>query len=95
MSGKIKLKRLPRTTIKEVVTSVSGVPTWTLVLFKRILEITGKQSISEVWPALELYMHGGVSFTPYKEQFEKLIGKTLTTSRCTMQAKVSAAGTTR
>jgi hypothetical protein len=51
------------------------VPTWTLVLFKRILEITGKPTISEVWPALELYMHGGVSFTPYKEQFQKIIGK--------------------
>ncbi|MFZ1533305.1 MAG: GH3 auxin-responsive promoter family protein, partial [Chitinophagaceae bacterium] len=54
---------------------VSGVPTWTLVLFKRILAITGKQTIGEVWPSLELYMHGGVSFTPYKEQFQKIIGK--------------------
>jgi hypothetical protein len=60
---------------KEVVTSISGVPTWTLVLFKRILEITGKNCIADVWPTLELYMHGGVSFTPYKEQFKKLIGK--------------------
>jgi len=51
------------------------VPTWTLVLFKRILEITGKETISQVWPSLELYMHGGVSFTPYKSQFNKLIGK--------------------
>jgi hypothetical protein len=39
------------------------------------LEKTGKQTIAEVWPELELYMHGGVSFTPYKEQFQKLIGK--------------------
>ncbi|HMG66659.1 MAG TPA: GH3 auxin-responsive promoter family protein, partial [Chitinophagaceae bacterium] len=49
--------------------------TWTLVLLKRILEVTGKQTIKEVWPSLELYMHGGVSFTPYKEQFKKIIGK--------------------
>ncbi|HKO79613.1 MAG TPA: GH3 auxin-responsive promoter family protein, partial [Chitinophagaceae bacterium] len=42
---------------------------------KRILEITGKKTMMEVWPSLELYMHGGVSFTPYKEQFQKLIGK--------------------
>jgi hypothetical protein len=45
------------------------------VLFKRILEITGKKTIGEVWPALELYIHGGVSFTPYREQFQKLIGR--------------------
>lgn len=70
-----KIEKLAESTIKENVTSISGVPTWTLVLFKRILETTGKQSISEVWPSLELYMHGGVSFTPYKEQFRKLIGK--------------------
>jgi len=61
-------------TILENVTSISGVPTWTLLLIKRILEITGKQTLKEVWPSLELYIHGGVSFTPYKEQFQKLIG---------------------
>ncbi len=70
-----KIEKLAESTIKENVTSVSGVPTWTLILFKRILEITGKKTIAEVWPSLELYMHGGVSFTPYKEQFQKLIGK--------------------
>ena len=70
-----KIEKLANSTIKENVTSISGVPTWTLVLFKRILEITGKKTIAEVWPTLELYMHGGVSFTPYKEQFRKLIGK--------------------
>jgi GH3 auxin-responsive promoter len=70
-----KIEKLAESTIHENVTSISGVPTWTLVLFKRILEITGKTNMSEVWPSLELYMHGGVSFTPYKEQFEKLIGK--------------------
>jgi hypothetical protein len=72
-----KIEKLAEGTIKENVTSVSGVPTWTLVLFKRILEITGKKTIAEVWPSLELYMHGGVSFTPYKEQFQKLIGKNI------------------
>ena len=70
-----KIEKLATSTIKENVTSVSGVPTWTLVLFKRILEITGKRTIAGVWPSLELYMHGGVSFTPYKEHFRKLIGK--------------------
>ena len=70
-----KIEKLANSTIKENVTSISGVPTWTLVLFKRILEITGKKTINEVWPDLELYMHGGVSFTPYREQFQKLIGE--------------------
>jgi hypothetical protein len=69
-----KIEMLATTTMLENVTSVSGVPTWTLVLFQRILELTGKQNMKEVWPSLELYMHGGVSFHPYKEQFKKLIG---------------------
>jgi len=72
-----KIEKLAESTIKENVTSISGVPTWTLVLFRRILEITGKSCIADVWPALELYMHGGVSFTPYREQFAKLIGKNI------------------
>ncbi len=70
-----KIEKLAAATIKETVTSVSGVPTWTMVLFKRILELTGKKTMGEVWPSLELFLHGGVSFTPYREQFEKLIGK--------------------
>ena len=70
-----KIEKLAETTIVENVTSISGVPTWTMVLFKRILQITGKSCIAEVWPSLELYIHGGVSFTPYREQFRKIIGK--------------------
>jgi hypothetical protein len=69
-----KIEALAQSTINENVTSMAGVPTWLIVLLKRILEITGKQTIKEVWPSLELYMHGGVSFVPYKAHFEKLIG---------------------
>ncbi|MBC8034424.1 MAG: GH3 auxin-responsive promoter family protein [Chitinophagaceae bacterium] len=69
-----KIEQLARSTILENVTSISGVPTWTMVLIKRILEITGKCTLKEVWPNLELYIHGGVSFVPYREQFKKLIG---------------------
>ncbi|WP_121353804.1 GH3 auxin-responsive promoter family protein [Flavisolibacter nicotianae] len=69
-----KLEKLAQSTISENVTSMAGVPTWLIVLLKRILEITGKETIKQVWPALELYMHGGVSFVPYRQQFEKLIG---------------------
>jgi GH3 auxin-responsive promoter len=70
-----KIEKLAQNTINENVTSISGVPTWTLVLLKRILEITGKKTIAEVWQNLELYIHGGVSFVPYKQQFEEVIGK--------------------
>jgi hypothetical protein len=70
-----KIEKLAQHTIQENVTSISGVPTWTMVLFRRILELTGKENISQVWPDLELYIHGGVSFVPYREHFEKLIGK--------------------
>lgn len=69
-----KIEQLAQSTIYENVTSIAGVPTWTLVLIRRILEITGKHTLKEVWPGLELYIHGGVSFTPYREQFAKLIG---------------------
>lgn len=69
-----KIEKLAHSTIHDNVTSMAGVPTWLIVLLKRILEITGKSTIKEVWPSLELYMHGGVSFVPYKAHFEKLIG---------------------
>jgi GH3 auxin-responsive promoter len=70
-----KIEMLAETTHAENVTSVSGVPTWTLVLFQKILEQTGKKNMKEIWPSLELYLHGGVSFHPYREQFKKLIGE--------------------
>lgn len=69
-----KIEQLAQSTIEENVTSISGVPTWTLVLIKRILELSGKATLKEVWPNLELYIHGGVSFVPYREQFKKLVG---------------------
>lgn len=68
-----KIERMAQLIIKENITNVGGVPTWTLVLFRRILEITGKDNILEVFPNFELYMHGGVSFSPYREQFQKLL----------------------
>ncbi|MFO7844200.1 MAG: GH3 auxin-responsive promoter family protein [Bacteroidales bacterium] len=68
-----KLEKISEATIKENVTSIAGVPSWTLVLIKYILEKTGKDNLLEVWPNLELFNHGGVSFEPYREQFKKLI----------------------
>ncbi len=69
-----KIEKLAQNTINENVTSLAGVPTWTIVLIKRILEISGKTTLKEVWPNLELYIHGGVSFTPYREQLQRLVG---------------------
>ena len=69
-----KIEKLAQVTAEENVTSLAGVPTWTLLLLKRILQIKGKAIIKEVWPNLELYINGGVSFIPYKAQFDKIIG---------------------
>jgi hypothetical protein len=70
-----KLSKMVEETKNEDVYILAGVPSWTLVLLKRILKETGKQYIHEVWPNLELYMHGGVNFGPYKSEFESVIGK--------------------
>jgi hypothetical protein len=58
----------------EPVTLVGGVPSWLIALFQRLLEITGKATVSEVWPWLEVVVHGGVKFDPYRETFDRLIG---------------------
>lgn len=55
--------------------SITGVPSWMLVLLQRILAETGKGSISELWPTLEVFFHGGISFKPYREQYRQIIGK--------------------
>jgi hypothetical protein len=68
-----KIEKMAMVTKDVNVTCISGVPTWNLLLFKRILEITGKSNLLEVWPNLEVYFHGAVNFTPYREQFAKLI----------------------
>ena len=68
-----KLEKMAAITARENVTSLAGVPTWTLVLLQKVLEITGKSNISEVWPKLELFVHGAVAFGPYRELFRKLI----------------------
>lgn len=57
----------------ENVTNISGVPSWMLSVLDRMLEITGKQTIDEIWPNLEVFFHGGVAFTPYREQYKNII----------------------
>jgi hypothetical protein len=68
-----KLDRIARESILENVTSIAGVPSWNLVMLKHILKTTGTNNILEIWPNLELFIHGGVSFIPYREQFRNLI----------------------
>ncbi len=68
-----KIEKMAQQTSKENVTNLSGVPTWTILLIKRILEMTGKSSLMEVWPNLEAFFHGAVSFTPYRSLFKSLI----------------------
>ena len=68
-----KIDKMARATVGENITSISGVPTWTLVLLERILELSGKDNILEVWPDLELFVHGAVAFHPYRSVFKKLI----------------------
>ncbi len=68
-----KIKKIATITSKQNVTLLAGVPTWTLVLFKEIIKQTGKKNISEVWPNLRSYLHGGVNFQPYRKEFEKYL----------------------
>lgn len=72
-----KIEMMAKETIKEDVTNISGVPSWTLVLMKRVLELTGKKTIAEVWPNIELFVHGAVNFTPYRDQFKTIMGKSI------------------
>jgi GH3 auxin-responsive promoter. len=68
-----KLDLITRITVKENVTNFSGVPSWYLTLIKHILSYTGKTNLLDVWPNLEVFFHGGISFTPYCDLYRELI----------------------
>ncbi|MBO5721122.1 MAG: GH3 auxin-responsive promoter family protein [Bacteroidales bacterium] len=68
-----KLEKIAATTVNENVTNLSGVPSWFMVLIKKMLNDNGKQYLTEIWPNLELFFHGGISFAPYREQYKRLI----------------------
>lgn len=68
-----KVIRICEETIGKRITAFAGVPSWNLVMINKILEYTGKKNLLEVWPDLELFVHGGMSFEPYREQYRKLI----------------------
>ena len=69
----IKRERIAQETVNKNVTNLSGVPSWMLSVLTRVLEISGKSHLNEVWPNLEVFFHGGVAFTPYRQQYEELI----------------------
>jgi len=69
-----KMQKMIESTYTENVTNISGVPSWTLLLLQGILDKTGASHVLEVWPNLELYIHGGVSFEPYRDQFAEIMG---------------------
>ncbi len=68
-----KLERMAESVLNENICIIAGIPSWTLLLLKKVLEKSGKNSISEVWPNLELYIHGGMSFMPYQEAYQDII----------------------
>lgn len=70
-----KLQAIVNETIHENVTSLAGVPSWMLVLMNHALDTTKKSNLFDIWPNLEVYFHGGVSFEPYKDQYNKLLPK--------------------
>ena len=69
----VKRDRIAREAMNKNVTNLSGVPSWMLSVLNRVMELTGKTHLEEVWPNLEVFFHGGVAFTPYREQYEQLI----------------------
>ena len=71
----LKRDRIARETLHKNVTNLSGVPSWMMSVLSRVLELSGKRYISDVWPNLEVFFHGGVAFSPYRQQYEELIPK--------------------
>ncbi|MBR6431702.1 MAG: GH3 auxin-responsive promoter family protein, partial [Muribaculaceae bacterium] len=67
-----KLPRLVDAAIGQDVTNLSGVPSWFLTVLREVLKKTGKSSVHEVWPNLEVFFHGGIAFEPYREQYEEI-----------------------
>lgn len=69
----VKRDQIARETMNRNVTNISGVPSWMMSVLVRVLELTGKKHINEVWPNLEVFFHGGIAFTPYRQQYKQII----------------------
>ncbi|WP_276893465.1 GH3 auxin-responsive promoter family protein [Hallella bergensis] len=69
----VKRDRIARECMQKNITNISGVPSWMLSVLVHVLELSGKQHLEEVWPNLEVFFHGGIAFTPYRNQYEQII----------------------
>ena len=69
----VKRDRIAREAMTKNVTNLSGVPSWMLSVLHRVMELSGKEHLEEVWPNIEVFFHGGVAFTPYRQQYQQLI----------------------
>ena len=69
-----KREAIARQTLHANITNISGVPSWMLSVLVRVLELSGKNTLAEVWPGLEVFFHGGIAFGPYREQYLHLVG---------------------
>jgi hypothetical protein len=69
----VKRDRIAHLCLDKNVTNISGVPSWMMSVLMRVMELSGKQHLEEVWPNLEVFFHGGIAFTPYRSQYEQLI----------------------
>lgn len=69
----VKRDRIARETLDKNITNLSGVPSWMMSVLVRVLELSGKEHIEEVWPNLEVFFHGGIAFTPYRPQYGRII----------------------
>ena len=69
----VKRDRIAHETLHKNITNLSGVPSWMLSVLTRVMELSGKQHLQEVWPNIEVFFHGGVAFTPYRKQYEQLV----------------------
>ena len=68
-----KIPKIAQTISKQNICSLSGVPSWNLLLLQEVLKLNKKNNLREIWPQLELFVHGGVNFSPYKDQFRKIM----------------------
>ena len=68
-----KMEKIARVAMNKDITNISGVPSWMLAVLKRIMELKGTDNLADIWPNLEVFFHGGVAFTPYREQYKQLI----------------------
>ena len=68
-----KMEKIARVAMDKNITNISGVPSWMLAVIKRVMELKGTDNLAEVWPNLEVFFHGGVAFTPYREQYKQII----------------------